>query len=376
MKITINQNHHAISLKRLNGILGMAMAATFLVGTVSCSTQPKAVAPSAKASLTPDTAIAEKRLTYDQYLDQGKSELSGGKVAKAIDDFKQALREAKDDETKQRDAYGNLGLAYEAASDNPRAQAYLEKAGAKEQAPAWIKDAYKHLISSQKFMTSQYMEKKLQAETEIQQEQAQLLAADDTASEESTQAGTGSKRRGFFVGSKPAPAVAMVDKDAYKPKPTETKTSSKSSPKPSTKTVKHSTRPGPTPVASSHRDVPATSETTLDIRINFAFRSAALTPEGEKQADELGKLLQQKLQDGTQIAVLVGHTDIFGGEEYNDHLSEDRAAAVMSYLVAKFPDLKGKLSERGMGKRQPLYREEDDESQSLNRRVEVKLKSL
>jgi len=69
----------------------------------------------------------------------------------------------------------------------------------------------------------------------------------------------------------------------------------------------------------------------------------------------------------------VGHTDVFGGEEFNDHLSEDRAAAVKAYLSKIYPDLAGKLSERGMGKRQPLYRETDDVSQRLNRRVEVKL---
>ena len=378
MKKTHDQNQYLVSLERLNGIFRLALIASVMMAAIACSTQPKSVASTAKAGSAAATAPAENRLTYDQYLAQGKSELAGGKPGKAIIVFKLALRETNGDEAKQRDAYGNLGVAYEAAADYPRAQAYLEKAGAKEQAPAWIKDAYKHLLSSQKFMTADYMEKKLQAEQEIEQEQAQMLAADESASEEAEGTGSGTKRRGFSVGKPAAPTLAMVDKDAYKPKPAEPKASSKSSPKPSAKTAKRSTRPGPTPVASSsHREeAPISSETTLDIRINFGFRSAALTPDGEKQADELGKLLQQKLQDGNLMAVIVGHTDIFGGEEYNDHLSEDRAAAVMAYLVTKFPDLKGKLSERGMGKRQPLYLEEDDQSQSLNRRVEVKLKSL
>jgi len=99
-----------------------------------------------------------------------------------------------------------------------------------------------------------------------------------------------------------------------------------------------------------------------------------LTSEGKAQADELGKALQKIFQkDGNQHAVLVGHTDIKGGEEYNNQLSENRAAAVKAYLSKLYPDLADKLSERGMGKQQPLYRDMDDVSQQLNRRVEVKL---
>ena len=349
MKITKEYN------KLIHGVCQLAMAAPLMAVIVSCSTQPT-TSQTVKANVSPAT-VTENRLSYEQYLAQGKSALNSGNTTQAIDNLKQALREAGSDTAKQQDAYGNLGLAYESASDNPTAQAYLEKAGAKEQAPTWIKDEYKHLLSSQKFMTAEYMEKKLQAEKGIEQEQAQWLTAD----QESSSAEPGTKRRGFIVG-KPM-TTAMNTKEDYRPRPTEAKA------KPKIVRPKH---PGPTPVASTRVDTPS-AETALDIRIVFAVDSSVLTPEGQKQADELGKLLQQKLQDSDQVAVLVGHTDILGSEEYNDHLSEERATAVKSYLVSKFPDLKGKLSERGMGKRQPLYKEMDEESQSLNRRVEVKL---
>ncbi len=354
-KMKIAKEHNQL----IYGIFRLAMSASLMAAIVSCATQPVAsTTAKTNANASPAT-VAENRLNYDQYLAQGKSALNSGNTTQAIDNFKQALREAGSDATKQQEAYGNIGLAYQAASDNPTAQAYLEKAGAKEQAPAWIKDGYKHLLSSQKFMTSEDMERKLQAEKDIEQEQAQLLAANqDNSSEE-----PGSKRRGFIVG-KPAMTTAMNTKEDYRPKPAEAKS------KP--KVVKRPKHPGPAPMASAHADTQS-AETALDIRIIFAVASSVLTPEGQKQADELGKLLQQKLQDGDQVAVLVGHTDILGSEEYNDHLSEERANAVKSYLVSKFPDLKGKLSERGMGKRQPIYKEMDEESQRLNRRVEVKL---
>ena len=175
------------------GIFRLAMSASLMAAIVSCATQPVAsTTAKANANASPAT-VAESRLNYDQYLAQGKSALNSGNTTQAIDNFKQALREADTDASKQQD---------------PTAQAYLEKAGAKEQAPAWIKDGYKHLLSSQKFMTSEDMERKLQAEKDIEQEQAQLLAANqDNSSEE-----PGSKRRGFIVG-KPAMTTAMNTKE-------------------------------------------------------------------------------------------------------------------------------------------------------------------
>ena len=300
----------------------------------------------------------KKPRDYYQSIALGQQLLKEGSTTQAIDNFKQTLWVAGSDEVKQQEVYGNLGLAYTAASDDPVAQAYLEEAGAREQAPAWIKEGYKSLLSSQKLMTVEYMERKLQAEKEIEQEQTQLLAAD----EESSDAESGSERRGFIVGK--SMTTAMIVKGDYRPKPAEAKA------KP--KIVEHPKYPGPNPVASTHVDT-ISAETSLGINMNFTFGSAVLTPEGQEQADELGKLLQQKLQGSDQVVVLVGHTDIIGSDKYNDHLSEQRANAVKFYLISKFPDLKGKLSERGMGKRQPIYKEMDEESQRLNRRVEVKL---
>ena len=371
MKIAKEHNQLISNLSGITGFFRLTMAAPLLLALVSCAAQTATVAPTAKADITVASSTGN-RLDYDQYLEQGKSALNSGNSTQAIENFKRALHEAGSDAAKQQDAYGNLGLAYTAAADNPTAQAYLEKAGAKEQAPTWIKDAYKQLLSSQKFTTAEYMEKKLQAEKDIEQEQAQLLVAEQESSgaapessgaePESPGAELGSKRRGFIVG-KPAMTTAMNTKEDYRPKP------AAANPKPKIVRPKH---PGPTPIASTHSHTES-AETSLDIRIIFAVNSAELTPEGEKQADELGKLLQQELQDSNQFAVLVGHSDINGSDVYDDHLSERRAAAVKSYLVSKFTDLKDKLSERGMGKRQLLFKDTDEQSQSLNRRVEVKL---
>ena len=378
MNIAKEHNQLISNLTGLARVFRSTMAAPLMLALVSCATQTAAVAATAKADITAATS-RENGINYDQYLVQGKSALNSGDSTQAIENFKRALQEAGSDAAKQQEAYGNLGLAYTAASDYPTAQAYLEKARAIEQAPTWINDAYKQLLSSQKLMTTEYMAKELQAAKKIEQEQEKLLVAEQESSgaepessgaepessgtePENSDTGLGDTRRIFKV---PQSAITTaMNTEAYRPKP-----AAAAKPKPKIVRPKH---PGPTPVASTHMHTES-AETSLDIRIIFAFNSAELTPEGEKQADELGKLLQQEFQDSNKIAVLVGHSDYTGSDAYDDHLSERRAAAVKSYLVGKFPDLKGKLSERGMGKRQLLFKETDEQSQSLNRRVEVKL---
>jgi outer membrane protein OmpA-like peptidoglycan-associated protein len=115
------------------------------------------------------------------------------------------------------------------------------------------------------------------------------------------------------------------------------------------------------------------NQPSLDLRINFEFNSAILTPDGKQQAQELGKALVQILDEDKQAKfVLLGHTDIFGSEQYNINLSKDRAESVKSYLTENFPPLGTTLRTEGMGKRHVLSGSSDEESQKLNRRVEVK----
>ncbi len=343
-------NEQRLNSTRFKAHLQLALILPWLIAAVSCT--PKTpIADTAKPNADsiasrgggcpegPPCKRIPKPKEYDQYIalppklpfDQsialGKQLLNAGNTTSAIDNFKQALLATGSDAAKQQAVYGNLGLAYIAASDNPTAQAYLEKAGAKEQAPAWIKDAYKHLLASQTLMTVEYMEQKLQADNKIEHERAMLRALDQ-----------GFSCEGFIGIGDLRPFRGLVREHR---KPTNT--------------------------------CFIDDETFLDIRIIIAVNRTELTPEGQKQADELGKFLQQQLQDRKQVAVLVGHTDIIGSQGYNDRLSEKRAAAVKHYLESKFPDLKGKLTELGMGKRQPLFKETDEASQSLNRRVEVRL---
>lgn len=67
---------------------------------------------------------------------------------------------------------------------------------------------------------------------------------------------------------------------------------------------------------------------------------------------------------------IVGHTDSTGSEAYNLRLSEDRAAAVRNYLLAKDINPERMLA-RGLGESMPIASNDTAEGRAQNRRVEL-----
>ena len=73
--------------------------------------------------------------------------------------------------------------------------------------------------------------------------------------------------------------------------------------------------------------------------------------------------------------VIEGHTDSFGGEDFNRELSRKRANAVRQWLVEKLRINIGNVQIAGMGKGRPLVSVDGTaEEQALNRRVEIVVK--
>ena len=70
-----------------------------------------------------------------------------------------------------------------------------------------------------------------------------------------------------------------------------------------------------------------------------------------------------------------GHTDSDGEPGYNQELSERRAMAVASALVAKGINAK-RVSAAGFGERMPISSNDTESGKSLNRRVELTLAPL
>jgi outer membrane protein OmpA-like peptidoglycan-associated protein len=66
-----------------------------------------------------------------------------------------------------------------------------------------------------------------------------------------------------------------------------------------------------------------------------------------------------------------GHTDSVGGEQYNQHLSEQRAGSVRDYLINQGITEMDSSPAKGFGKLQPVATNDTAAGRQLNRRVEL-----
>lgn len=95
---------------------------------------------------------------------------------------------------------------------------------------------------------------------------------------------------------------------------------------------------------------PVAQRVTLDADTLFDFNKADLRPAGRVALDSF----VDKTRDVTpEVITAVGHADRFGSESYNQNLSEQRAAAVKTYLVSKGIEA-NRISTEGRGETQPV----------------------
>lgn len=103
--------------------------------------------------------------------------------------------------------------------------------------------------------------------------------------------------------------------------------------------------------------------------VHFEFDRAQLTPGSREFVRRLGGYLAGNPQLWSSLRI-DGHTDSRGTPDYNQRLSEARAAAVREELVrAGIPAVK--LASRGFGLTSPIDRGPSDVSRARNRRVEL-----
>jgi OOP family OmpA-OmpF porin len=69
---------------------------------------------------------------------------------------------------------------------------------------------------------------------------------------------------------------------------------------------------------------------------------------------------------------IAGHTDAVGSNEFNRKLSQQRAAAVKSYLCDQYRIAADRLEARGYGESQPVASNETDQGRAQYRRVVFK----
>lgn len=106
---------------------------------------------------------------------------------------------------------------------------------------------------------------------------------------------------------------------------------------------------------------------TFDSGILFGFDSDVIQGAARENLTNLANSLRN--YPDTEV-LIVGHTDNVGSAQYNQGLSERRAASARNYLVSQgVPS--NRIRTQGMGLREPVASNETESGRAQNRRVEV-----
>lgn len=106
---------------------------------------------------------------------------------------------------------------------------------------------------------------------------------------------------------------------------------------------------------------------TFDSAILFGFDRSDLSATARTNLQELANSLQE--YPNTEV-LIVGHTDATGSEQYNQQLSERRAASAAQYLTSQGIS-RNRITTLGKGELEPVAGNTDEFGREQNRRVEV-----
>ncbi len=126
------------------------------------------------------------------------------------------------------------------------------------------------------------------------------------------------------------------------------------------------------PVAAAARAPAVSSDASpsINLTVQFATGSAALTPQAVRTLDQLGRALSSPTLASYHFRI-EGHTDTVGTKDANRILSQTRADAVVAYLTSKFGVDKARLEAIGRGSDALKVATPDQTPEPRNRRVQV-----
>jgi OmpA-OmpF porin, OOP family len=104
--------------------------------------------------------------------------------------------------------------------------------------------------------------------------------------------------------------------------------------------------------------------------VSFEADSARLTEQGRATLDGVAQTLLAQEDLRVEIA---GHTDSVGAEAFNTLLSQRRADAVRTYLMARGVD-GARLTAVGYGELEPIASNDTEDGRRANRRVELRIR--
>jgi OOP family OmpA-OmpF porin len=100
---------------------------------------------------------------------------------------------------------------------------------------------------------------------------------------------------------------------------------------------------------------PAADRVKLDADTLFDFNKSDLRPAGKQALDDF---ISKSKDIKPEVITAVGHADRFGSDKYNQHLSDQRAASVKTYLLSKGIDA-NRIQTEGRGETQPVTKDGD-----------------
>lgn len=130
--------------------------------------------------------------------------------------------------------------------------------------------------------------------------------------------------------------------------------------------------------AQELKEVPGIKDVSYDegskkidanMEVLFDFDKADIKPTEQIKLDQLAEVFTSYPEN---VVLIEGHTDSDGTDEYNQKLSERRAAAIESYLRGKRLDI-ASLNSAGYGETRPIAPNDTKENKAKNRRVEIKI---
>ena len=101
--------------------------------------------------------------------------------------------------------------------------------------------------------------------------------------------------------------------------------------------------------------------------ILFDFDSANIRPDADRALNDVAQVIKAYAARPVRVE---GHTDSIASDDYNQSLSERRAASVVNWLTAHGVE-KNRLASAGLGEKKPVATNDTPAGRQLNRRVEV-----
>tara|TARA_R110001592_G_C12662621_1_gene702650 strand:- start:137 stop:514 length:378 start_codon:yes stop_codon:yes gene_type:complete len=105
----------------------------------------------------------------------------------------------------------------------------------------------------------------------------------------------------------------------------------------------------------------------IDMTVQFDFDRAVVKPEFMAEIRALADFMKANTDVS---AVLEGHTDSVGTEQYNQGLSQRRVNAVRQVLIDEFGIPAARLTAQGFGESRPVASNDTPAGRAQNRRVQ------